>query len=171
MDGHSAALTAVAADDDENADLVLDEPIDDLVLVLAPAGGSEDGASWEPMSVTLRGVSIWGPWPYSSINPLESVADPVDAGDPVAVVGLERDGTDDVVESGAEAAAGDDGDVGAVGVEVDLAARPGLFDEGDLAAGLDEVAKVALSEFEYEVVVLFDEMGDALRGPGERVKR
>jgi hypothetical protein len=61
---------------------------------------------------------------------LEAVADAEDFADAVVVVEFEEGGADDVVEAGAEAAAGDDGRAGLAGIEEDLLAGAGALEEG-----------------------------------------
>ena len=73
----------------------------------------------------------------------EAVADAENGAHAVAVVGFEHHGTDDVVEPGAESAAGDDGGLGLAGIVIDVFAGTGLFDiDGRIFQTLDVFAAV-----------------------------
>ena len=66
----------------------------------------------------------------------------------VAVEGLQHDGADDVVESRAEPAAGDDGRLGLAGVEIYLLTRAGKLQENRIAA---HAAHVFAALFNVEI--------------------
>ena len=73
----------------------------------------------------------------------QTVADAENGTHAVAVVGFQHHGADDVVEAGAEAAAGDDGGLGLAGIEVHVLAGTGLFDvDGGVFQTLDVFAAV-----------------------------
>ena len=67
----------------------------------------------------------------------------------VTVVGFQHHGADDVVQAGAQSAAGDDGGLGLAGIVVDMFAGTGLFDiNGGVFQSLDVFAAVLGVEIE-----------------------
>lgn len=114
---------AVAADDEEHVDVAALQGVDDLAGILRPAGGAEHRAA-EKMDVPylVRGeldVTV----PVFRNEALEAEGNAEDAGHVVVMVGFHDNGADDVVQSGAQAAARDDGRLGAQGVKVKVPAR------------------------------------------------
>ena len=132
-----ALLGAVAADAQEDGNAALDEEIDHFADFLLAAGGGEDGAA-----VAVDVVDELGGQDQRRLGlegeALVAVADAEDFAHAVVVVQFEEGGADDVVEAGAQAAAGDDGGTGLPRIEKDLLARTGLLEKG---VGIDRFAR------------------------------
>jgi hypothetical protein len=78
--------------------------------------------SWGPREVPMAvPPKVWN-------QALVAVGNAVNALDAVAVIRLQDDGADDIIEPRAEAAAGDNGRNGGAGVEVDFPARSRRFE-------------------------------------------
>jgi hypothetical protein len=99
-------------------------------------------------------------------EPEEAVADAEDFGDAVVVVEFEEGGADDVVEAGAEAAAGDDGRAG-LGRDRRKAAGAGRLSRrsGRPGNGCPHV------RMEADAGVVGDEVADAVAGGGVEGQR
>ena len=119
---------AVATDHEQNADMVHLQAIDHPIDLLGTARGAQnrpphvhDGG--HPIRFQIQKfVVVFGDEPF------QSVADTVDVLDPVAVVQLQHNGPDDIVQTRAQATAGRDGTTQLGGIEIDLAPRTGQFE-------------------------------------------
>lgn len=143
---------AVAADDEQGADVAPLQEVHDFLGGLRPPGGPEDGAP-EPVDVGHGGggelkelVLVLGDEPF------QAVGDAKDGRHVVGVVALEDDGPYDVVDPGAQAAAGHDGALGPRRVEVEAAAGAGGL-EAD-ACRLDAQVGEFLVQIDVDAIIV-----------------
>ncbi len=127
-DGVGTALRAVAADAEQDVDALAVEEIDDCRGVLRAARAGERSAA-ELVDFGNVGVGDGDRREAGSGVETEiSIADAQYVADAVVMGELEVDGADDIVEAGAETAAGDDGGGGVEGIEVNAFAWARLFE-------------------------------------------
>ena len=123
-DRHGPPERAVAADDEERPDAELLERVDHLPRILTAAGRPEHGAALLVDVGHGLGREANGRAIVALDEALEAVAEPEDLLAPVGVRQLEDEPTDDVVDAGTEAPAGDDPRAHRRRIEEDLVARP-----------------------------------------------
>ena len=129
-DPQRAGERAVAADDEQHADAVRLEVVDQLGRVLRAARGAEHRAA---VVVDVRdrlGREHHRLVPVARDQPLEAVAEPGDATHAVAVPQLEHDAADHVVQARGEPAAGHDPAAQRARIEEDPVARAGELERG-----------------------------------------
>ena len=130
-----AALRAVAPDAEEQIDALALQEIDDHGGILRPARRAQHRAALVVDPFHVFGRQQQRPRPLRRIQPLVAIADAQHGRHAVAMVELQEDRTDDVVQAGAKAAAGDNSRLAAARVEEDLFPRTGLFDRQFRAKG------------------------------------
>jgi hypothetical protein len=127
-DVEGALLRAVAADREEHIEI---EPLDRVDYVAHAVASSprraQEGAAH--LVYFVHGFGVEGPHADVVLGQeaLVSVADARDAAHPVAEPQVAHDRPDDIVDAGAETAAGDDARVDVAGVEVDALPGPCLL--------------------------------------------
>ena len=103
-----AVQRAVAADHEQDVDAHLLEAVDDLLRVLAAARAAEDRAAVLVDAAHDVGVELHDLVPVAGDEALVAVAEAEDPAHAVVARELHHQAADDVVEPGAETAAGDD---------------------------------------------------------------
>ncbi len=127
-----AAHRSVAADDHQDVDAELDEPVDDHGRVLRAARRAEDRAAALVDACDRLGGQRYDVVAELRDQPGVAVLEADHVAHAVVRVELEDDRADDVVEAGAEAAAGHDADLGRGWVEEDLVARAARLERRQL---------------------------------------
>ena len=126
-----AAAGAVAADAEQHVDVHAGQGIDDDAGVLVAPGGAENGPARLVDVIDHFGRELDGGEAVDGIQPLVAVADAVDHGNAVAVDEREREELDDLVQTGAESARGEDGGLAPRRIVKDLRPGSGLLEGGD----------------------------------------
>ena len=153
---HRAAHAAVAADDEQDVDPELDEGVDHLPGVLVAARAAQDRAAVVVDVPDGVQVELDDALAVLRRQARVAVAEAVDVRDAVVLGELLDDPADHVVEPGAQAAAGHDADVRGVRVEVDLPARPGRLEAGQLVDGHPALQQHGDGVVHEHAVVLVD---------------
>ena len=153
---HRAAHAAVAADDEQDVDPELDEGVDHLPGVLVAARAAQDRAAVVVDVADGVQVELDDALAVLRRQARVAVAEAVDVRDAVVLGELLDDPADHVVEPGAQAAAGHDADVRGVRVEVDLPARPGRLEAGQLVDGHPALQQYGDGVVHEHAVVLVD---------------
>ena len=135
-----AAEGSVAADGEEDLHVVALERIDHDRGLVRPAGSAEARSAAVVDVADEVEPERDRSAPGGAVEAGEAVAKPEHVPHPVAVAELEDDGADDVVQPGAEAAAGHEGGARARGVEEDSLARACLFERERVVRAGDEAA-------------------------------
>jgi len=125
----AAPQGADAADHDQNADIEMLQGVDDFLHRLRPPGRSQNGAA-ELMDLghTARG-QLQHVVAAARNEAAQAVADAQGGGHAVMVMSLHDDGPDDVVDARADAAAGDDGQLGVARIEKKPGPGTGLLEQ------------------------------------------
>ena len=150
------AQAAIAAEDEEDAESTLDERVDHTADLLRAARGAEHrpAALVEILDQVRRKGDRLVDRAVGEAR--VAVAETQDAPDAVSVVEFEDDRPDDVVQAGAEAAAGEDAAGEILGVEEDPIAGARGFEGGWLLAGIEAAAQPADRRIEEDPVVVAD---------------
>ncbi len=138
-DCQSSALAPIAADHEENVYLEFDETVYHAHWVLGPSGCTDVGAA-EAVNIRHRvrreiddAMTVFG------IESFVTVGNAQDSAHSVPVMRLQDDGSNHIVEPGANPTARDDGADGGCGVEEDFSSWPRDFEARQPASIIEEV--------------------------------
>ena len=151
-----AAHRPVAADDEQDVDAEVDEAVGHHLGVLGAPRAAEDGAALlVDRRDRVRGERDRGR-PRPGTRPAKPCRNPTTSSTRVVRVELEDEPADDVVEAGAEAAAGDDADPRGAGLEEDPTPGAARFERRELVEGQLPRAQQLHRVVEEHPVVLVD---------------
>jgi hypothetical protein len=165
------AHRAVATDHEQDVDAEPLQAVDDLLRVLWPAGGAQHGAAVDVDVPNALRRQIHQLVAVGGDETLVAVAEADDAPHPVVVGQVADQAADDVVETGAQPAAGHDPGPGLGRVEENLASRAGRLEAGQAADRTATRPDHAQGVVEEYPVTLVDIVFRGLPGVEQRSQR